>query len=86
MIRQVLLTLAAIVVIRELAMPQEAHAYLDPGSGSMLFQILIAGIVSALLTVKLWWLRAKSFVLRLFSFGRTNATEDENDEAQPKTE
>ena len=35
--------------------PQEAQAYLDPGTGSYLFQLLIAGVLAGLVTLKLTW-------------------------------
>ena len=34
-----------------------AHAYLDPGSGSYFFQILIASLIGGLYAVKLYWRR-----------------------------
>lgn len=43
MIKKVLkLTLALILI--SLIAPQKAHAYLDPGSGSFLVQIIVASI------------------------------------------
>lgn len=32
-----------------------AHAYLDPGTGSYLFQIIIATVVGGLFSVKIFW-------------------------------
>lgn len=46
---------------------REAHAYLDPGSGSYLLQIVIAGLVGGLFTVKTFWLQIKTFFTNLFS-------------------
>ena len=40
------------------------QAYLDPGTGSIALQLLIAGVVGALATVRLYWDRLRSFVLR----------------------
>ncbi len=34
---------------------QDAHAYLDPGVGSFLFQVLIAGFMASLFFVKSLW-------------------------------
>ncbi len=39
-------------------------AYLDPGSGSYLFQMLIAGILAGLYTMKSTWARLKNFFFR----------------------
>lgn len=43
------------------ALSPSAFAYLDPGTGSMVLQMLIAGLLSALFAVKMFWLRIKSF-------------------------
>lgn len=34
---------------------QPAHAYLDPGTGSFIIQVLIAGFLGGVATIKLWW-------------------------------
>ncbi len=39
----------------------ESQAYLDPGTGSILIQGLIAGIAAAALVIKTYWYRIKSF-------------------------
>jgi len=44
----------------------DAHAYLDPGTGSYVLQIVIAGIVSALFTIKMFWRRVVDFFSNLF--------------------
>lgn len=44
--------LAAAIVLVELLVPAPAHAYLDPGSGSLIFQWLIAGLVGGAFIVK----------------------------------
>lgn len=36
---------------------QEAFAYLDPGSGSMILQLLLGGIAGAVMVLKLYWRR-----------------------------
>jgi hypothetical protein len=45
--------------------PLEAGAYIDPGTGSMLLQGLIAAIVAAAVALKLYWQKVKAFL-----FGR----------------
>ena len=40
---------------------QTAQAYLDPGSGSLLFQLLIGGVLSGLFAIKLYYKKIKSF-------------------------
>ena len=48
-------------------------AYLDPGSGSFLFQMLIAGLVTIAFVIKTYWNALKSFFKRIFS--RSSAEE-----------
>ena len=51
-----------------------AHAYLDPGTGSMLIQGLLAAIAAASVSIGIFWRRLRSF------FGRKNSGEnDPND-------
>ena len=38
-----------------------SHAYIDPGSGSMLLQVLIASILGMLTVIKIYWARLKTF-------------------------
>ena len=47
--------------------PTTAYAYLDPGTGSFILQMLIAGLLGAILYVRLAWDRTRQFFARLFS-------------------
>lgn len=38
-----------------------AFAYLDPGSGSLILQILIGAVAGAFFAVKAYWIKIKSF-------------------------
>lgn len=40
-----------------LASVSEAHAYLDPGTGSYIFQLVIAGVIGGSFLVKTYWRR-----------------------------
>lgn len=55
----------------------DAHAYLDPGSGSYFFQVVLATFVSAFVAVKLYWGRIVSFVARRFS-GPSSPEDEQN--------
>ncbi|MFO8059808.1 MAG: hypothetical protein R6U70_04035 [Bacillota bacterium] len=46
-----------VAVLVTAIIPAEAHAYLDPGTGSQLFQVLLALFVGAAFTVKVYWKR-----------------------------
>jgi hypothetical protein len=39
-----------------------AHAYIDPGTGNFIFQLLLGTIVGAAATFKIWWARVLAFV------------------------
>ena len=42
----------------------EANAYLDPGTGSMVLQLLLGGVAGAVVVVKLYWQKVKNFFTR----------------------
>jgi hypothetical protein len=54
-----------VMVLAGLMYSQSASAYLDPGTGSLMLQMLIAGVMGALFTMKLYWYRVKAFVARI---------------------
>ena len=43
--------------------------YLDAGTGSIIIQALIAGSLGALVALKIFWSRIKTFFKKLFSKG-----------------
>jgi len=53
------------VVLFLVATGREAWAYIDPGTGSMLFQILIGVFFSVFFTIKFWWKRLLGFMYKL---------------------
>ncbi len=60
------------------AATQPAYAYLDPGTGSYLFQMALAGLFGALFALKIYWLQVKTFVLKLL--GKSSPTPDQSQE------
>jgi hypothetical protein len=46
---------------------EPAWAYLDPGTGSMMLQLLLGGIAGATVVGKLYWHRFRGFVTSQFS-------------------
>lgn len=67
--------LVALVTALGLALivPQAAHAYLDPASGSMILQAVIGGVAAGALAFKFYWRRIQAF----FGFGSTDEPESE---------
>ena len=40
----------------------DANAYLNPGTGSMILQALIAGLAVVAVTIKLYWFKLRAFL------------------------
>lgn len=55
-----------------------AQAYIDPGSGSFLLQMLFASLIGAGLTLKMYYRALKDKMKRLFSTKVEDATQEEN--------
>ncbi len=51
------------LILEIMIFPPEAHAYLDPGSGSYFFQMLVGIIFGALVGIKLFWKNIRNFLL-----------------------
>ena len=51
-------------VIPAYIFPNQAFAYVDPGSGALLLQMLIAGFVGALFYLRIYYRRIINFLLR----------------------
>jgi hypothetical protein len=45
-----------------LIFPGVAHAYLDPGTGSLILQVVLAGVLTVLYTIKMYWQQLKFYV------------------------
>lgn len=45
---------------------ESAFAYIDPGTGSLLLQGLLAAVVGALAGIKFYWRKISNAVARLF--------------------
>jgi hypothetical protein len=70
-----LLLLAAL-----LALPGEAAAYIDPGTGSLVIQGLIAAFAATAVVLRGYWYRIKAF------FRRGKATDAPDTERKPPGE
>ena len=73
-----LVTLAMLLM----AMPQPAHAYVDPGSGAMLWQILAAAVIGSLFYVR----KGFTWVREHLSMQSTRATEFSNEQVSSERE
>jgi Na+/proline symporter len=73
--------IAAWLAVNLVGFSAAAHAYLDPGTGSILVQSLLAGIAGAAAVVSLYWQRVKAFFVNLRKSSRDahSATSTDND-------
>jgi len=62
--RQVLIVASLFVAISLIPL-RHVHAYVDPGSGSYILQLLVAGLFGALFAVRVFWARIKGFLSRM---------------------
>jgi hypothetical protein len=53
--------------------------YIDPGSGSYLVQMIIAGVLAGLFYFKNLWIRVKSFFGKIFSKGQKDEITENDD-------
>jgi hypothetical protein len=59
--------------------PSFAHAYVDPGSGSMLLQLLLGGVAGLVVVLRLYWHR----LLERFGIRRATLAGDAPPAAPP---
>lgn len=57
--------LSILVAASLVLLPADAYAYLDPGTGSLLIQILIAFFIGISVAVKIFWTYIKSVFMSL---------------------
>ena len=50
------------VLITALNWATDAHAYFDPGTGSMLIQLLMASVLGFIFTLKIYWRKFKNII------------------------
>jgi hypothetical protein len=62
-----LTSVALLGAIATLFFTGPAWAYLDPGTGSMMLQLLLGGVAGAMVVGKLYWQRLRETVTSLFS-------------------
>ena len=66
--------LLLLLTLSVLFAPEQAHAYLDPGTGSYVFQILIASIIGGAVVFKSGW----SKIVELFKRKPKSSTDEKN--------
>ncbi|MCF7820191.1 MAG: hypothetical protein K9M44_01835 [Candidatus Pacebacteria bacterium] len=54
------------VVVIFLAFSQPALAYIDPGTGSFVFQMIVGAVLGFFFIIKLYFHKIKTFFLKIF--------------------
>ncbi len=54
-----------------------SYAYIDPGSGSIIVQMMIAGVLSVVFAIKMYWYKLKAAFFRLIGRSKEPATTSE---------
>ena len=63
----ILCWLSVFVLLLIVSFPQYAYAYIDPGTGSFIIQMIVAGALGAFFTLKVFWKKITHFVRNIFS-------------------
>jgi hypothetical protein len=66
-VRSTYLRIAVLAIVVALLFPRDAFAYLDPGTGSLVFQTVVAALAAVAYGVRVYWGKIKG----LFGRGRT---------------
>jgi len=67
--------LAILVALGVVALTVDLEAYIDPGTGSYLFQLAVAGLFAALYTIKRYWRVIRDTVGPLIARSRAGRSE-----------
>ena len=62
-----------LIVVMMVLATEPAFAYLDPGTGSMLLQVILGGVAAVAVAVKLFWYKIRAVV----GLGKKSSAEDE---------
>jgi len=61
-----------------LALPGQAHAYVDPSAGSLLLQLILGGLAGLMVALRLSWKRLTG----LFGRGRAPGPAEDRDQSR----
>jgi len=61
-----------LIVGMQFVFSQNALAYLDPGTGSFLFQILLATLIGGLYTIRTFWKNICGYISNIFTKNKSS--------------
>ena len=70
--------LLSLIIIYFLCSITTAHAYLDPGTGSIILQAILGFIAAAAATMSIYWEKFKSFIKKILKKTKDNTKTKEN--------
>lgn len=60
-------SIVTLVFLIQIINTSTAFAYIDPGTGSYLFQMLMAGLLGSAFAIKMAWRNVKAYLSQMFS-------------------
>ena len=57
-----------------------ANAYLDPGTGSIILQAILAFIAGAAVTVSIWWMNFRILIKKIFRLDKKYINKNTNED------
>ena len=76
-------TARLVLVVGMWAASSPAYAYLDPGTGTMILQIILGGIAGIAVAGKLFWTQIVNFFRRSSTSSNTQTERPESDKRKP---
>lgn len=64
------------LLLAVLAFPKTTHAYLDPGTGSFIIQIILSVVLGGIFAFKIFFARIKQTIKNIFSKNKKNEKSD----------
>ena len=61
-----------IIILTYFFLSTEAHAYLDPGTGSIIIQAILGGIAAFFTTIAVYWEKVKNFLKKYTKKNKEN--------------
>ena len=66
------------VAVMIFSLPDVSHAYINPGSGSVMIQVILAFVFGAAVTIRVFWAKIKTF----FDKGALNKNKGDHENKQ----
>lgn len=64
---RITLRFTLVIALLLLCIPSSLFAYIDPGSGSYIIQVIIAALLGGAVAIKVFWQRIKNFFTSRFA-------------------